>query len=232
MPVHVFGFPCDVEAIDALAKKHGLPVIYDAAHAFGVQYKGKSLFSYGDISIASFHATKLFHTIEGGGIVSASTQVHDKIELMKRFGHDYDDHMMLGINAKASEFQAAMGLCNLRHVDENIAKRKKVFEQYDALLKPALYRPKRDNPDLTYNYAYYPVVLESERALLDTMERLAEHKIFPRRYFYPSLNQLPYITTTNPCPNSEDISRRILCLPLYGDLEESVIAKVAEVLTT
>lgn len=229
MPVHVFGHPCDVEKIDAIAKKHKLKVIYDAAHAFDVTYKDKQLLSYGDVSICSFHSTKLFHTIEGGCLVARDKKISDKIELNKRFGHNGDDHYMLGTNAKASEFQAAMGLCNLKYIDDIIKKRLAVIAQYDRLLKGKFQRPKLP-PHTKYNGAYYPVVFESEQALLTAMEKLAKHRIFPRRYFFPSLNTLPYLKKTQACPISESISLRIACLPLYPDLDEKTIKKICEVL--
>ncbi len=229
MPVHVFGNPCDVEAIASIAKKHSLKVIYDAAHAFGATYKGKSLLDYGDITIGSFHATKLFHTIEGGGIVARDKAVHDKIELMKRFGHNGDDHLAMGINAKASEFQAAMGLCNLRYIDEIIRKRRAVVETYDRLLKDA-FQKFTPNKDLQPNYGYYPILFENGRDLLKKTEALAKKNIFPRRYFYPSLNTLPYLKTVQSCPISEDIASRILCLPLHADLREEDIKIICEVL--
>lgn len=229
MPVHVFGNPCDVEKIDVIAKKHQLKVIYDAAHAFGVRYKGKSLLDYGDISTCSFHATKLFHTIEGGAVIAKSVDVNEKLELIKRFGHNGDDHHVLGINAKANEFQAAMGLCNLKYVNQNINKRKIVFDEYDKHLKNRLTRPTiRDNVE--YNYAYYPVLASSEKELLTWVARLQEENIFARRYFHPSLNTLSYLPTKQHCPISEDIAKRILCLPLHADLSEDTVRKISEVL--
>ena len=229
MPVHVFGHPCDVEAIELLAKKHGLKVIYDSAHAFGVKYNGKSIMSYGDISICSLHATKLFHTIEGGSLVTEDKAVSDKIELLKRFGHNGDDHRMLGINAKASEFQAAMGLCNLEYVDTIIDERKRLSTLYSESLGTTVFRPQLPE-HTTYNYAYYPVVFDSEDKLLDVVKRLNADNIFPRRYFYPSLNTLPYIDDDYDCPVSEDIAVRVLCLPLYSGLEDGVVNKICEVI--
>jgi len=231
MPVHVFGFPCDVEKIDAIAKKHNLKVIYDAAHAFGVTYNGKSLFSYGDISTSSFHATKLFHTIEGGGIFTANKNISDKLELMKRFGQEGDDQLILGINAKSSEFQAAMGLANLLYVDENIAKRKALYELYSHRLGGG-YMPVHLREGGEHNYGYFPVVLETEELMHQVVGKLNDQNIFPRRYFHPSLNQLPYIATKQSCPISEDIASRILCLPLYVGLEETTVKKICEVMNT
>lgn len=229
MAVHVFGFPCDVEKIAAIAKRHNLKVIYDAAHAFGAEYKGKSLLDYGDIATCSFHATKLFQTIEGGCIITHDATVSRKVDLMKRFGHEGDEHIMLGINAKASEFQAAMGLACLKYIDTLIAQRKTLFELYDKLLTGTVQTP-QINRESKHNYAYYPIVFQSEAVLLTAVQKLNEVEIFPRRYFYPSLNTLPYLAETQACPISEDISRRILCLPLYANIGEEAVRTIATIL--
>ncbi len=229
MPVHVFGYACDVEAIQKIADKHGLKVIYDAAHTFGSKYKGKSLLNYGDISTCSFHATKLFHTIEGGACVVRDKAVSDRLELEKRFGHQGDEHFCLGINAKQDEFNAAMGLANFAHLDEIIVARKHIVEQYDSLLSGKVRRPKMQD-GLRYNYAYYPVVFENEKELLSAFERLSKIDVFPRRYFYPSLNQLPYLQKYYPCPVSEDITTRIACLPLYVGLQDADVKRICEAL--
>jgi dTDP-4-amino-4,6-dideoxygalactose transaminase len=229
LAVHVFGYPCDAEAIDRIAKKHGLRVIYDAAHAFGVTYKGKSLLSYGDVSVCSFHATKLFHTIEGGSVIAGDREISKKLDLIKRFGHTGDEHHMLGINAKASEFQAAMGLCNLKYIERIIDARKSVSLLYDMLLAGVLQRPQVPN-GIEYNYAYYPVVFENEAQLLRAMASLEKIGVYPRRYFYPSLNTLPYITETQKCPVSEYIAKRIICLPLYADIEAAIIWRTCEII--
>jgi len=226
--VHVFGNPCDVEAIERIAKKHRLKVIYDGAHSFGVRFGGKSLLSWGDISICSFHATKLLHTIEGGGIIAHSQELSEKIDLIKRFGHQGDDHKVLGINAKASEFNAAMGLSNFKYIDEIISERRKISEQYDRYLGNAVKKPVITE-GTKYNYAYYPVILSSEKRLHEVLETLAKNEIYPRRYFYPSLNLLPYVSKQK-CPISEDISRRILCLPLYPGLEAKMVKKISDVI--
>jgi len=225
MAVHVFGYACDVEAIERIAKKHNLKVIYDGAHAFGSKFHGRSLLDYGDVSTLSFHATKLFHTIEGGACVVRHKHVSDKLDLQKRFGHLGDDHFCLGFNAKASEFQAAMGLANFPHIAEVIEKRKKVSETYDAALGGALQRPAMQ-AGLEYNYAYYPVVFSSEQALLKAFAKLAEHGIHARRYFYPSLNRLPYVKGQS-CPVSEDISHRVACLPLFPNLPAETAERIA-----
>lgn len=230
MAVHVFGFPCNVEKIQEIADAHDLKVIYDGAHAFGVKYCGKSLLDYGDITICSFHATKLFHTIEGGGIVARDKQVSQKLDLMKRFGHEGDHHLMLGMNAKASEFQAAMGLCNLEYIDAIIEKRKRLSELYDKLLSNNFQRPALSE-DVIYNYGYYPILAKEETQVLEIITKLNKKNIFPRRYFYPSLNRLPYIEGAQACPVAEDIASRSLCLPLYADLDESTVHSISEVLS-
>ncbi len=227
LAVHVFGNPCDIEAIEKIAKKHNLKVIYDAAHAFGVKYKGKSIFSYGDISICSFHATKLFHTIEGGCVMAKDKEISDNIELLKRFGHNADDHIRLGINAKASEFQAAMGLCNLKYIDDIISERKRLSEMYDKLLQQNVTIP-RLRRNTTYNYSYYPVILDTEEKTFQVLKLLSESDIFPRRYFYPSLNNLDYLTKRDRCKVSEDISKRIVCLPLFPGLDNIIAKKIQE----
>src|SRR5574344_461451 len=227
MPVHVFGYACDIDKIQEIANKYNLKVIYDAAHTFGAIYKGKALCSYGDISTLSFHATKLFHTIEGGACVTKDKIIRDNIDLIKRFGHDSDNYLQLGINAKQDEFNAAMGLVNLKHINEIIDRRKFLSSIYDRCLsnKIGISRPKKQEK-LQYNYAYYPIVYKSESMLLDSFARLNANDIFPRRYFYPSLNKLPYIDTKYSCPISEDISTRIACLPLYHTLTEEQILEV------
>lgn len=231
LAVHVFGNPCDIEAIEQIAKEHAIKVIYDGAHAFGVSYNGKSLFSYGDITVGSFHATKPFHTIEGGCVVAKDKHISDALDLLKRFGHRGDEHYLLGINAKASEFQAAMGLCNLEHIDQITQDRKKVVMKYDSLLHGRVQKP--EFPDsATSNYAYYPILFKSEEELLAKTKALKEQNILPRRYFYPSLNTLPYLPQDQECPISEDIARRIVCLPLYAGLDETVINRICEVVAT
>ncbi len=230
LPVHVFGRPCNIEEIDRIAKKHKLKVIYDGAHAFGVDYKGKSLLSYGDITICSHHATKLFHTIEGGCLVVKDDDINRKVELMKRFGHNGDDYQMLGINAKANELQAAMGLCNIKYVDSNIKKRKIIYDLYNQLLSKSKLTLPNEETGYTPNYAYYNVLFDSETQLLNTVKLLNDNSIYPRRYFYPSLNKLPYINDAAKCPISEDISSRSLCLPFYTELDEEVVSTIADII--
>ena len=226
MPVHVFGYACDVETIQKIANQHNLKVIYDGAHAFASKYKGKSLLDYGDIATLSFHATKLFHTIEGGACIIKEKKVSDKLEYIKKFGHLYDDYKCLGINGKQSEFNAAMGLANFPYIKHIIQGRKYVSDLYDTLLAGAVQRPKLQK-DLEYNYAYYPVVFKTEEELSAVFANLAKSDIFPRRYFYPSLNNLPYLEKQS-CPVSENISTRIACLPLYVGLPDETIKLICQ----
>jgi dTDP-4-amino-4,6-dideoxygalactose transaminase len=231
MATHVYGRPCDVEKIEKIAQKYNLKVIYDGAHCFGATYKGKSLLSFGDITTCSFHATKVFHTIEGGSIVCNDKELLQKMGYYRSFGHNNDDYYMMGINAKNSEFHAAMGLCNLPKVSDIIEKRRIVSEKYDALLNwQKLKRPTQSIPDFEYNYAYYPVILESEEKLVEISNALKAQEITPRRYFYPSLNQLPYLDFYNSCPVSESYSLRALSLPLYYDLALADVERISAII--
>lgn len=230
MPVHIYGNACEVEQIDSFAAKNSLTVIYDAAQAFGCKYAGKDILALGDFSICSFHSTKVFHTVEGGCVCSKKAADSKQIRLLGSFGHVGDEHYTLGINAKMTEPHALMGLLLLDKVKENIAARKKVSEMYDALL-PAAVRKIRLNSKVEYNYSYYPLVFESEKAVLKTMAVLNEYNIFPRRYFFPSLTTLPYVKGANPCPVAESIAPRILCMPLYAELEQNTVSIIMELTT-
>lgn len=216
---HVYGNPCDVEAIDKIAKKHDLKVIYDAAHAFGVKVNGKSIFEYGDISTCSTHATKLFHTCEGGFVVTSNRTLLKKIAYMRNFGHDGPEaYHGLGINGKNSEFHAAMGLANLKYIESIHEKRKNISKIYDVKLKNLSAVKPVWHKDSSSNFAYYPLVFESEKFLLKCIKSLEQNKIFGRRYFYPSLSSsLPY-TKTAYFKNTDKISKQVFCLPLYYDL--------------
>jgi dTDP-4-amino-4,6-dideoxygalactose transaminase len=218
MAVHVFGRPCAVEQIEQIAQRYNLKVIYDGAHCFGSVYKGRSLLSYGDIATCSFHATKVFHTIEGGCVISHSQDIHDQIGLLKSFGHIGDHHLTLGINAKASEFQAMMGLINFAAMPSILKKRAEISNYYNRSLSDLNIIPFKNKDGLIYNYSYYPVLLRTEAQLLELIKIMNDHHVFPRRYFYPSLNGLSYLGAMQPCPVSEDCAKRILCLPLYTDL--------------
>jgi dTDP-4-amino-4,6-dideoxygalactose transaminase len=229
LATHVYGIPCNIEAIETIASKYKLKVIYDAAHTFGTQYKNAHLMSYGDVSTISFHATKLFHTIEGGAIVTNDDEIAKKIKLFRSFGHVNDDYFDIGINAKNSEFHAAIGLCLFPHVSSFIERRKHLCNLYDSILiNIGLIRPMIQNETI-YNYSYYPVIFDKEDQLMRVKEALAKNDVNTRRYFYPSLNQLPYLKG-NSCPVSELISSKVLCLPLYVDLEEKDVKYICEII--
>lgn len=230
LAVHVYGYACDVAALNDIARRHGLKVIYDAAHAFGSTLNGKALASYGDVSVLSFHATKLFHTVEGGAIITNDDETACQIRLCRAFGHIGDDYFALGINGKSSEFHAAMGLCLLPRVSEFIELRRKLSTYYDGLLSGTpLVHPHPSMVELAYNYAYYPVVFPTEASLLAAKAVLERHDIVPRRYFYPPLNRLPY-QEGEPCPVAESISARVLCLPLSHQITEEDQERIAALL--
>jgi dTDP-4-amino-4,6-dideoxygalactose transaminase len=232
MATHVYGYPCKTEKIEKIAEKYKLKVIYDGAHAFGCIHRGRPLLSYGDISTCSFHATKVFHTVEGGCIITNDDALHEKLKLYRSFGHIGDDYYSIGINGKNSEFHAAMGICNLERMTDIIAARKKISHYYDELLGSLpLQRPKAPH-DFVYNYAYYPVIFESEQKLQKVQLALQKSGINTRRYFYPSLNRLPYLANAARCPVSEDIAVRVLCLPLYYDLSKADLNNIAGILAS
>jgi len=216
LATHVYGLPCNIEAIEAIAHKHNLKVIYDAAHAFGCKYNGKSLLEYGDVSTCSFHATKLFHTVEGGAVMARDKGIYDKLYLFRSFGHSGDDYFSQGINAKNSEFHAAMGLAVFPYLSTIIDDRKRISEEYDFLLPSFLTKPTAGATSFTHNYAYYPVLFETEEELVRVKQALQDAEINARRYFYPALNTLPHTKSLNSfCPLAESISKRVLCLPIF-----------------
>ena len=218
---HVFGNPCDVEAIEEIAKKHNLKVVYDGAHTFGVNYKDKSIANYGDITTLSFHATKLFHTIEGGALIINDDKLLQKARYLINFGiKNQEEIPHLGTNAKMNEFEAAMGLCVLDDIEKIKNNRKNIYEKYQKELK-GLVKFQEQNENVTQNYSYFPVVFENEEQLLKVQKALNQKDIFPRRYFYPSLDTLEYIEPKQECKISRDISKRILCLPIYAELTKA-----------
>jgi len=221
LATHVFGNPCQVEAIETIAKKNNLKVIYDAAHAFGVNYKGKSIFDYGDISTCSFHATKLFHTGEGGAMFTNDINLQQQLFYCHNFGHNgpLAFHGM-GINGKISELQAAMGLAVFPYMQIIVTERKKVVDFYNDNLDFSKLRALKIRQETDWNYSYYPIIFESEAILIRVQKALNEKQIFPRRYFYPSLNTIEYTSGTR-MPISESIASRVLCLPLYVGLKSS-----------
>ncbi|MCH4551253.1 DegT/DnrJ/EryC1/StrS family aminotransferase [Aestuariibaculum lutulentum] len=225
LATHVFGNPCAVDVIQAIADKHGLKVIYDAAHCFNVKYKGQSIFNYGDVSTCSFHATKLFHTGEGGALF-CKPEYYDRMFYHHNFGHQGQEAFQgLGINAKMSELQAAMGLAVLPYVSNIMEIRHKVASIYNAALKGCDLDLLKLRPETAWNYSYYPVIFNSEHALLEVKKALEAINIYPRRYFYPSLNLLPYINSVS-MPIANSISKRVLCLPLYPELDEAILTKI------
>lgn len=230
LATHVYGNACDVEAIDRIAKKHNLKVIYDAAHAFGSTYKGRSLFEYGDVSTASFHATKVFHSTEGGAVFANDPELIRRMSLLRNFGFNGPEAFDgVGVNGKNSEFHAAMGLAVLKHIDDLLAARKEQALIYDEALVPVRVQKPEIFPGTEWNYSYYPVVFESEALLLKSMEMLQANWIYPRRYFYPSLSSLEYVDRY-PTPIADDISKRVLCLPMYHSLKREDIYFIARLL--
>ena len=232
LATHVFGNPCHVEVIEAIAKKHNLSVIYDAAHAFGVSYNGTSIFEYGDVSTCSFHATKLFHTGEGGALFAKDTQLQHQLFYSHNFGHDGPLAFHgLGINGKVSELQAAMGLAVLPHMETILAERKKVVDFYNQNLDFSQLQSLKIRENTNWNYSYYPIILKDEATLLRVQKALNEEQIFPRRYFYPSLNTIDFLKGTT-MPVSENIASSILCLPLYAGLEKSDLEQIVHFINT
>ena len=226
VPVHVFGNACDVEAIDTAAKKHNLTVIYDASHAFGVTYKGESLLKHGDAATLSFHATKLFHTGEGGAIVFKCKDDLERARKMINFGISGPESIEeLGINAKMNEFQAAIGLCVLDEMEKNLKLRGQIWKRYKSML-PAHIQLQNKHETLKYNYAYFPVVFETEKQAIRVVEKLKENQILARRYFYPSLENVDVLAANQYQPVSHDIASRILCLPIYATLSDVEQEKV------
>lgn len=230
LATHVFGNPCNIEAIETIALKHNLKVIYDAAHCFGVTYKGKSIFEYGDISTCSFHATKLFHTGEGGALFTKDAELFNQCFYSHNFGHNGPlDFHGLGINGKISELQAAMGLAVLPYISEIVEGRKKVVEYYDNQINFSNLSKVILRENTEWNYSYYPIIFETEAKLLKTQKVLNEQQIFSRRYFYPSLNNIIY-SKGEKMPISESIASRILCLPLYYFIEEEFLIKICTII--
>ncbi len=231
LATHVYGNPCDVDAIEKIAARHHLKVIYDGAHAFGAVYKGKQLLTFGDIVTCSFHATKVFHTIEGGAIITNNEALAQKMTLYRQFGHIGDDYFSIGINGKSSEFHAAMGLCLLPLMEDFIKNRKASADLYDQLLKDLPLQRPDALEGTTYNYSYYPIIVDTEKRLTSIKTLLQQNDVNTRRYFYPSLNILPQYTG-EPCPVSESISLRALALPMFYELKATDIQKICGLIKT
>ena len=238
LPVHVYGNICDTYEIDEIAKKHGLKVIYDAAHAFGVTVNGVSVACFGDASMFSFHATKVFNTVEGGALCYSDDSLVPILDSIKNFGLCGEDCTVAGGNAKMSEFHAAMGICNLRHVDGEIAKRKiaaeRYFERLEGISGIKICTPAER---VSSNYAYMPVVFDGYRYSRDEIRgKLAEQGITARKYFYPATNEfscyknLNQINTGN-TPIAKDLSEKVLTLPLYADLSVEDVDRICDIIT-
>lgn len=232
LATHVYGFPCDVDALAAFARQHGLKLIYDAAHTFGCELNGRPLATYGDVSCLSFHATKVFHTIEGGAVVVNGDEVlAERVKLMRAFGQAGEDFRCVGINGKNSELHAAMGLCMLPRTAAIIAERREQFLRYHDLLAHAgVTLPKPPARGFVHNYAYCPVILPDGATTQAVLDALVADGIRARRYFYPTLNALAFLATSNRCPVAEDIASRVICLPMSADVTAEVQERVAAVI--
>ncbi len=227
---HVFGNPCHVEAIQAIAIKHNLKVIYDAAHCFGVTYNNESIFNFGDVSSCSFHATKLFHTGEGGALFFSDKALYESLFYSHNFGHNGPhDFSGVGTNAKMSELQAAMGLAVLPYMDEILSQRKVIVDFYNNNIDFSKVRTFVIRENTQWNYSYYPIIFESEEKLLQVEKALNQAQIFPRRYFYPSLNTISFASGKS-MPVSEKIASSVLCLPLYAGLTDNETKEIVHLL--
>lgn len=232
LATHVYGNPCNVEEIDRIAKKHGLKVIYDAAHCFDVTYKGQSIFNYGDVSTCSFHATKLFHTAEGGGLFCQNEHLHHEMYYRHNCGHDGPlEFHGIGVNAKMNELQAAMGLSLFPYIDQIKLDRRRICILYDTLLNFEKVKKLKIREGTEWNYSYYPILFDTENDLINTELKLKESDIIPRRYFYPSLSNLPYVQNVE-MKISDDISKRVLCLPLFFHLSEDDVIRIVNIINS
>lgn len=229
LATHVYGIPCDVEGLEVLAENCGVPIIYDAAHAFGTTVNGRSILEFGDLSTLSFHATKLFHTGEGGAIVARSEAVHERLKLLRAFGHVGDEHFCLGTNGKMSELHAAVGLSVLPHLGSILSERARVSARYRRNFSGLGGRARLPVvPSEGYNNAYFPVLFRDEQRREMVFSTLAKHQIFARRYFFPSLNKLPYLSNRVSCPVSENAAASVLCLPMFAGLSDEDVDRVSE----
>lgn len=231
LATHVYGFPCAVDELAEFARQHGLKLIYDAAHTFGCELNGRPLASFGDVSCLSFHATKVFHSIEGGGVVINGDEIlSERVKLMRAFGQAGDDFRSIGINGKNSEFHAAMGLCMLPRVAEIIASRREQFLYYHELLAECdVVLPIPPVAGFRHNYAYCPAIFTDAATTERILNGLAAIGVRARRYFYPALNLLGFLTESRPCPVAEDIAQRIICLPLSADVTADVQRRISKV---
>ena len=236
LAVHVYGNICDVDAIQKIADKHGLKVIYDAAHAFGVEYNGRGITDYGDMSMLSFHATKVFHTIEGGALCFKDEGLQKQIAKQRNFGINGEELECFGSNAKMNEFQAAMGICNLRHIDDELQARKQAFVRYTERLSNVeglTVLPLTDK--IKQNYAYYPVLVDKEKFGLnrdELCEKLLAQGVLARKYFYPLVSENKEFEKdmSKTTPYAKMLSRNIMCLPLYAHLDTNDVDMICDVI--
>lgn len=237
IPVHVYGNVCNVEEIDKIAKKHNLKVIYDSAHAFAVRYKGRGICSYGDASMLSFHATKVFNTIEGGAICFSDKAIGERVNMLRNFGLcDKEDCALVGANAKMNEFACAMGICNLRHIDEEINKRKAICDQYNSLLSGIEgIKLNSTQRNVQPSYAYYPIVVDKDvfgASRDEVLDALEVEEIYARRYFYPLTSKLSCYAGMfdSDTPIAERVSENVLTLPLYADLTKEDVNRICQLI--
>lgn len=242
MPVHCYGMPCNVEAIEEIADKYGLSVIYDAAHAFGVEINGKSVLNYGDMSTLSFHATKVYNTVEGGALVTHDEKTKKRIDYLKNFGFAGETTVVApGINGKMDEIRSAYGLLNLKQVDEAITSRKTIVEAYCEGLKniPGIRHLDYSDKSIKHNYAYFPIFIDAEKFGItrdELYEKLKLQNIYGRRYFYPLISNMTTYkglvsAETSNLPIANRIADQVLCLPIYKDLSLKVIKEIVEIIS-
>ncbi len=227
---HVFGNPCDVKRIAEIAKKYDVKIIYDAAHSFGVKIDGVSIFKYGDLSTCSYHATKIFHTVEGGAVFSNSPEVILKLKQLSNFGYNPKAVITeVGINTKVSEFHASMGLANIKHISNLIDERLDIIGTYKRELSELGTFQKIDE-SVSWNGAYMPILLPSSAHVEKLFVTLEENFIYPRRYFYPSLDELGIFSDKSACPVSRNIASRIVCLPLFNNMNKDDLKNIIELI--
>lgn len=227
---HVYGIPCDVEAIEAIAKRHGLKVLYDGAHAFGTRMNGRSILDYGDVSTTSFHATKIFHTVEGGSMHARDEELHKRLVLMRTMGQYGEQFFIPGMNAKNSELHAAMGVANLKYYDAIMAARKHQWQLYFKLLQHSPLHLAKIPEGIEYNHSYFPVVFRSEEELEKMRETMNKLNVYPRRYFRPACTQLPFVDQAGTCPMAEKLAGTVMCLPMYYGLEDESIERICDMI--
>lgn len=227
---HVYGIPCDVDAIADIAERHGLKVLYDGAHAFGTRVQGRSILDFGDVSTTSYHATKIFHTVEGGSMHARDPELHKRLVLLRTMGQFGEEFFIPGMNAKNSEMHAAMGVANLKYYDEIMAARKHQWQLYYKLLQDSPLQLARVPEGIEYNHSYFPVVFRSEQELERVRQVMNDLNVFPRRYFRPACTQLPYVDKVGECPIAERMAGSVLCLPMYHGLSDDVIERIVAIM--